>query len=93
MIDMDDRIDGLEKDVSELKSDVSVLKADVSVLKTDVSVLKADFAQLNTKVAVIHSNYATKADIAQLEATMLKLFLGGLIAMAGMFVAAAKYLH
>jgi hypothetical protein len=72
MYDMNDRIDGLEK---------------------DVSVLKADLAQLNTKVEVILSNYATKADVAKLEATMLKLFLGGLIAMAGMFVAAAKYIH
>jgi hypothetical protein len=72
MYDMNDRIDGLEK---------------------DVSVLKADLAQLNTKVEVILSNYATKADVAQLEVTILKLALGGFLALSGVIVAAVKYIH
>jgi phage shock protein A len=100
MYDMNDRIDGLEKDMSVLKADVSVLKADVSVLKADVSdlkaavaVLKADVAQLKTDVAVIFSNYSTKADLVQLEVTLLKWGFASVIALAGVVVASAKYIH
>jgi archaellum component FlaC len=100
MYDMNERIDGVEKgvsvlraDVSELKTDVSILKSDVSVLKADVAVLKTDVTQLKTDVAVIRSNYSTKADIAQLETTLFKWGFGSVIALAGVVVAAAKYIH
>lgn len=79
MYNMNERIDTLEHDLT-------VLKADFSALKTDV-------AQLKTDVAVILANYSTKTDLARLETTLLKWGFGSVIALAGVVVAAAKYIH
>jgi outer membrane murein-binding lipoprotein Lpp len=86
----------LKTDVAVLKTDVAVLKTDVSEIKADVSVLKTDVGVLKIDVAVIRSssaNYATKADIAMLEASMLKWVFGGFVSLAGIIVAAAKFIR
>ncbi|HEX8611441.1 MAG TPA: hypothetical protein VF800_09160 [Telluria sp.] len=44
-------------------------------------------------VAVIRSNYATKEDLAALEARILKWFVGTAITLAGVAFAAAKFIH
>ncbi|MXZ82052.1 MAG: hypothetical protein F4Z15_12040 [Gammaproteobacteria bacterium] len=62
-------ISNLRKDVSTLKSDVSILKSDVSTLKSDVSILKSDVSILKSDVSIlkegqarIDSNVTTIAD-------------------------------
>ena len=55
-------ISNLRKDVSTLKSDVSILKSDVSTLKSDVSILKSDVSILKEGQARIDSNVTTIAD-------------------------------
>jgi hypothetical protein len=77
----------------DMNDRIATLEHDLTVLKADVSVLKTDLAQLKTDVAVILANYSTKADIARLETTLLKWGFGSVIALAGIVVAAAKYIH
>ena len=48
---VNNKLDNIEKDVSELKEDVAVLKEDVAVLKKDVSGLKEDVAVLKEDVS------------------------------------------
>lgn len=62
-------------------------------MKTDVALLKTDVAELKTGVAGIRSNYATKADIIHIEATLLKWYVGSVFAMAGLLIAAVKFLR
>lgn len=50
-------------------------------------------ANLERDVAVIRSNYSTKADLATLESTVLKWFIGTAITMVGLAFAAAKFIH
>ncbi len=50
ILQMPQRLERVEKDVSTLKEDVSVLKEDVSVLKEDVSVLKSDMVEVKGSV-------------------------------------------
>jgi ABC-type metal ion transport system substrate-binding protein len=90
----------LETDLSTLKDDVAMLRFDIDVLKNDVSVMKADVrtlqrdvATLNTNVAVISSNYITKADLASLENAILKWGFGAVVTLAGIVIAAAKFVR
>ena len=47
---VNNKLDNIEKDVSELKEDVAVLKEDVAVLKEDVSGLKEDVTGLKNRM-------------------------------------------
>jgi hypothetical protein len=50
-------------------------------------------ATIETLADGIAKNGATRADVAQLEATLIKWFLGSATALAGLAFAAAKMLH
>ena len=72
---------------------ITVLEDDMSAVKSDMATLKADVAQLKTDVAVILSNYATKADLRQLESTLLRWYIGSVFAMAGIMIAAVRFMR
>ncbi len=107
MDDMNDRMSRCEADMSTIKGDnaelkhfVSLIMTDVAVLKNDVAALKADVAGLTTDVAalkadvaIIRSTYVTKADLTQLEATLLKWYVGSFFTMTGLMIAAIRYLR
>ena len=50
-------------------------------------------ASIETIAGGLATNTATKADVAQLEATLIKWFLGTATAVAGLAFAAAKMVH
>ena len=56
------RMDVMQKGISNLRKDVSTLKSDVSTLKSDVSTLKSDVSTLKEGQARIDSNVTTIAD-------------------------------
>ena len=61
-------ISNLRKDVSTLKSDVSTLKSDVSTLKSDVSTLKSDVSTLKSDVSILKSDVSIlKSDVSILK--------------------------
>ena len=64
---VNNKLDNIEKDVSELKEDVAVLKEDVSGLKEDVSGLKEDVTGLKEDVSGL------KEDVTGLKNRMDKL--------------------
>lgn len=65
---VNNKLDNIEKDVSELKEDVAVLKEDVAVLKEDVSGLKEDVAVLKKDVSGLKEDVAVlKEDVSGLK--------------------------
>ncbi len=50
---VNNRMDAMQKGISNLKKDVSTLKSDVSTLKSDVSILKEGQAQIDNNVTTI----------------------------------------
>ena len=58
----------------------------VSKLETDLTAIKID-------LAVIKSNYATKSDLAVMESTILKWFIGTAIALTSLAFVAARFIH
>ena len=62
------RMDAMQKGISNLKSDVSTLKSDVSTLKSDVSTLKSDVSTLKSDVSTLKSDVSTlKSDVSILK--------------------------
>ncbi len=59
---VNNRMDAMQKGISNLKKDVSTLKSDVSILKSDVSILKSDVSILKEGQARIDNNVTTIAD-------------------------------
>ena len=48
---------------------------------------------LEVDLAVGKSNYATKEDLAKMEGTLLKWFIGTAVAISGIAFAAARFIH
>lgn len=69
------------------------LEQSVEEFQKDLRLLDVRLAKVETLADGIAKNMATKADISQLEATLLKWFVGTAIALAGLGFAAAKFLH
>jgi hypothetical protein len=80
----------MDNQTSALGNDLSVLKADMAVIKTDMAVIKTDVAAIKSDLAVILSNYATRADLAKLEATMIRWFVGTAATLTGIAFAAGR---
>jgi hypothetical protein len=57
------------------------------------SVLKRDLAELKTSLADIRANCATKADLARLEVTMVKMWIVGVVTLSAVIVFAVKFVH
>ena len=53
----------------------------------------ARLSALEINLAVVKSNYATKEDLAKMEGTLLKWFIGTALAIAGVAFAAARFIH
>lgn len=50
---VNNRMDAMQKGISNLRKDVSTLKSDVSILKSDVSILKEGQARIDSNVTTI----------------------------------------
>jgi hypothetical protein len=61
--------------------------------RKDIRSVDVRLAKIETLAEGLARHAATKADVAQLEATLLKWFLGTAIAIAGLAFAAAKIIH
>ncbi|MGH9223090.1 MAG: hypothetical protein ACRD2W_04745 [Acidimicrobiales bacterium] len=89
----------LTADVAVLKADVGVLKADVGVLKIDVAVLKADVSGLKDDVSEIRTDVAglkrdmveVKVQLAKQVPTLITANVASMIGVAGLVLAAAKF--
>lgn len=55
--------------------------------------LAQDLSALKTDVAVIRANHVTKADLAGLEVTLLRWWIGSVVTLTGVVVGAAKFIH
>ncbi|WP_229476915.1 hypothetical protein [Massilia rubra] len=79
---------------------MDIMEARIVKLELVTEKILERLAAVERDVAVIRSNYATKADIAALqvsiatlETKMLKWFVGTAITLAGVAFAAAKWIH
>jgi hypothetical protein len=72
---------------------VAKLEQFVDECRKDLRSMDVRLARVETLTDGITKNMATKADLAQLEATLIKWFVGTAIAIAGLAFAAAKYFH
>lgn len=79
---------------------MDIMEARIVKLELVTEKVLERLATVERDVAVIRSNYATKADIAALqasmatlEATMLKWFIGTAITLTGLVFAAAKWIN
>ena len=69
------------------------MEARISKLESLAEQALERISALELDVAVIKSNYATKEDIAKLEATLLKWFIATAVTMVSLAFAAAKFIH
>jgi hypothetical protein len=58
-----------------------------------IAALGKDMSALTIDMAVVRSNYATKADLATLETNVVKWFVVTATTLAGVAFAIAKYIH
>ncbi|PHM23694.1 hypothetical protein [Xenorhabdus ehlersii] len=53
----------MEARVAKLESDIAHIKTTMNDMKSDLKTVTGDVSAMKTKIAVIESNYATKADV------------------------------
>ena len=79
-------------DIAGVKVDISEVKADIAGVKVDISEVKADTAGVRTEL----KSMATKTEIAELKADMLKVAMGVAVAVilanATMTIALIRFL-
>jgi len=68
--------------MTTMKIDPAVMRSN-DVTKEGLAVVKADLATVKADVGAIRANYATKEDLARLEASMMQWFIGTSIAACG----------
>ena len=69
--DIQQRFEGLERQIQDLKTDVEGLKGDVQTLKSDVQTLKSDVQTLKSDVQTLKSDVQTlKGDVQQIQPQM-----------------------
>jgi hypothetical protein len=76
-----------------LESRGAKLEQFVDECRKDLRSIDVRLTRVETLTGGITKNMATKADLSQLESTLLKWFIGTAIAVAGLAFAAAKYFH
>ena len=62
LIKVNDKMDALQKGVSNLRTGMTQVKKDVSELKTDVNQLKSDMKQVKNDVEIVASDLGYKRD-------------------------------
>lgn len=98
---MDARLTALEKDMALVKADVGVIRAtmatkdDVHVVMNALELIKADATTMKgtfaTKVDLTSEVGSLRTDIAKMEATILRWFIGTAFTIAGLAFVAAKF--
>ena len=68
-------------------------KDDDRRMESHIETLDKRMAAVETDVAVIRSNYATRADLATLESNMIRWVVASAIAQLGLVTAFIKYMH
>jgi hypothetical protein len=66
LIQILDKLNGIDHNLQEVRADVAVLKEDVKILKQDVNSLKQDVKMLKHKVHVLERNQLKLIDDHQL---------------------------
>jgi hypothetical protein len=76
-----------------MESRIVKLEEFVGEARAELRTIDVRLAKIETRIDGIDVRMATKVDIASLESTILKWFIGTAIAMVGLAFAAAKLIH
>jgi hypothetical protein len=90
---MGDRVVTLPTLYRKPPSDGGTEPPDMDLLLERVDALEKDATAIKMDLAVIKSNYATKADVTAIETSIIKWLVGTAIALTGLAFAAAKLIH
>ncbi|WP_340617462.1 hypothetical protein [Xenorhabdus entomophaga] len=79
----------MEARVAKLESDIAYIKTTMNDMKSDLKTVTGDVSAMNTKIAVIESNYATKADVTS-SANKIILWVAGAVIFSQLLPAIPK---